>query len=90
MLGLAPGGKASVRAVIALVPVLYLGGHLGVDVSVLVDEVDTLVHVDDDVEEQVDAFARLEHRGYHRHAEQLAELVVVELVASLLKLVEHV
>ena len=75
---------------IVLVPVLKVFLHFGVDVPVLVEEVYTLIEVDDDVEQFLDAFPAFEHGRYHRHAEQLSQFLVVNSIAPVFKLVKHV
>ncbi len=75
---------------VVLVPVLQVFGHLRIDVTVLVEIVNTLIHIDYDVEKQVDTLACAEHCGNHWHTEELTEFAVVELIATLFKLVEHV
>ncbi len=75
---------------VVLVPVLQVFGHFRVDVAILVEIVNALIHIDDDVEKQVDTLACAEHSGHHGHAEQLSEFAVVEFVAALFELVEHI
>ena len=48
------------------------------------------VDVDHHVKQVVHSTPVLEHRGHERDAEQLAQLVVVELVAARLKFVKHI
>ena len=81
---------ASVVTLILAVPVLNVLRHFGVYVSLLVDEVHTLIHVDDDVEQQFHALSCLEHRWHHGNTKQLSQFAVVELVAAVFKLVKHV
>ena len=76
--------------VVFLVPILNLLGNFWIYITILVDEIDTFVKVDDDVEEGLDAPSRLEDGGYHWYAEQLTELLIVDGIASLLKLVVHI
>ena len=52
---------------ILTVPVLNLGGNFRVYVAVLIYIVDTLIQVDDDVEQQVYALASLKHSRNHWH-----------------------
>ena len=59
-------------ALIFLVPFLQAGGHFGVDVAVFVDKVHALVHVDDDMEKQLNATPRLKNGGYHGYAKLFA------------------
>ena len=76
--------------VIFLMPILYLLCHLRIDIAVLVDEINTFIQVDDDVEERIHSLSRLEHGGHHRHTKQLAELLVVDGIAPFLKFVVHI
>ena len=77
-------------SLIVFMPLLYVARHLRVDITLLVNEVNTLIHINNNVEEQINAFAGLEHRGHHRNTEELSEGLMVEFVAPFLKLVVHV
>ena len=81
------------RAIVLMVfvvPVSDVLRHLGVEVSLLVNIVDALIHIYNNMEEQVDASSCGEHRGYHGNTEQASEFLMVELVASSFRLVVHV
>ena len=75
---------------LALVPFLDFARYLGVDVTLLIDVVGTFIHVDDDMEQQVDVAATLKRSGNHGHAEQGTQRVNIQLVAAPLGLVIHV
>ena len=49
-----------------------------------------LVHLDDSAEEFLHAGAVLERRGHHRHTEERAQRLQVDMIAAALELVEHV
>ena len=63
---------AAVVSLILAVPVLYVLCHFGIYVSVLVDEIHSLIHVYYDVEEQIHPLSCLEHGRNHRHTEELS------------------
>src|SRR5574344_549625 len=81
---------ATVFLFVIFVPILYIGGYLGVDVTFLVNKVYTLVHVDDSMEKQVHTSAGLEHGRDERYTEQLTEFVVIQLVSALLEFIKHI
>ena len=76
--------------VVFLVPVLYLLCNLGIDISVLVDEIYSFVKVDDDMEKSLHTLSRLEYSGHHRHTKQLAEFLIVDGIAPFLKFIVHI
>ena len=49
-----------------------------------------LIHFDDLMEEFVDTFTGFKHCWHHRHAKQLRQLVVVDMVTTFLGLIKHV
>ena len=75
---------------VLLVPLSYAFCHLRVKVAVGIQEVQSLIHINNNVEKQFHATARGECSRNHRHAEQFAELGIVYVVATLLRLVKHV
>ena len=75
---------------IVFMPLFYMLGHLGIDVAVFVEEVDTLIHIDDDMEEQFQSLSCLERSGHHRCTKQLAQFVDIQMVSPLLKLIIHI
>ena len=71
--------------------VFYLVSVVDVDVAIVgIGAFASLVHFDDGVEELVYASAVLEDGRNHRYSEEFAQLVVVDVVASFLGLVEHI
>ena len=83
-------GLAVLCLAVLLVPLPDALGYLGVEIAVGVEKVESLIHIDDDVEQQLYTTSGGEGGRNHRHAEQLAKLGIVDVVASLLRLVEHI
>ena len=75
---------------IGVVPLAYLAGHLGIDAPFCIHVVDTFVHINYNMEQQIHASARLKRRGHHGHAEQCAQTIDVKMVATLFKLIIHI
>ena len=75
-----------------LVPFLQFVHHLRTDMllHVLGHIVTAFVNLDDIVEKLVYPDRRTAHRRHHRHADQLAQFFMVELVSAGFKLVVHV
>ena len=61
-----------------------------VDMDVARGALRVLIYLDDGLEQLLDAHARLERRGHHRHAEERGERLQVDRVAAPLKLVVHI
>ena len=70
---------------------LYLMTVVDVDMAVVaVLILGTFVYLNDFMKQFLHAFAGFEHRGHHRHAEQLRQPVEVHIVAASLGLVKHI
>ena len=80
----------SIGSGLGLVPRTDIFGHIGVYIALVVNKIQTLVHIDDDVEEGLDPLARLEYCGHHGHAEEFGEFSAVEGIATALELVVHI
>ena len=75
-----------------LVPLLHIVHHLVANLLAYVfrNIVATFVTLDDDVEKLVNAYSRASYGRHHRHTDQFAQLLVVQLVTAVLQLVVHV
>lgn len=56
--------------------------HFRVKVAFVVKKVESLIHINNNVEEQLDTSARCERCRDHRHAKEFAELCIVDIVAA--------
>ena len=75
---------------IFLVPLAEVLENLGPYLALLVQEVAAFVQGDEDVEKFLHAAARAAHGGQHRHAEELAQLHIVQGIAAGLQFVVHI
>ena len=78
------------RFAVLFVPLLDTFGYFGVEIAVGVEEVEALVHINNDMEQQFDTTSSGESSRNHRHAEQLAQFCIVDIISTFLSLIEHI
>ena len=78
------------RFLILFMPLANAFCHFRVKVAFVVKKVESLIHINNNVEEQLDTSARCERCRDHRHAKEFAELCIVDIVAAFFGFVEHV
>ena len=83
-------GLSLLALAILFVPLLYALCHLRVEIAVGIQKVQSLIHVNNNVEKQFHTSTCGECSRNHWYAKQFAEFGVVYIVATLLRLVKHV
>ena len=75
-----------------LMPCLHIVHHLieHLLADILRHVVGAFVSLDDDMEELVDALSRTTDGWHHRHPNQFAQLLVIQLVSACFQFIEHV
>ena len=73
-----------------LMPVTDFTSHLRVEDALCINIVSTLVNIDDDVEQGINACTVGEHGWNHRNTQQRSQFVAIDMVTSPTCLVEHI
>ena len=80
----------AVLFVVFKMPLPYLVSHLRIEVSFIVKKIQSLIHIYNNVKQQLNPTSGSERGRYHRNTEKRSELVAVDDVTTFLSLVIHV
>ena len=81
---------SGISLAILFVPLSDTLSHLGIEITIGIKKVQTLIHINNNMEKQFHAASCSESCRNHRNAKQFTQLSIVYIVASFLGLVKHI